>query len=604
MIIPFVAYFIAFGSVHPIAAGPHINALTSDGLKSYKIAPNSGKAGSYDLLIVSNNLESCKDSKEFSNAELVAPKGSSVQTTTLSGDDCSLTGTITVLQDANMGKVILRVVEKGSAKLLGTAEFSITDPFPPGQIPPGLRQPEVDIMWSVLPDKIVGQNFGKAVSKNYYAIEIVLGNNSAYNLQIVSVAFRLPEDNILEGIIARNRNNKGGGNNLKISNDQSQNHGNKNLSLSAVGARKETQRTLGEPEKRTILPTASYRITRGSLEAKEFSNLRTVILGTVTALGPLLTGFLPYFHNTNRRANFSEGINILSNPLEKGLELVWRDPKPMQRERFDDQVLRDGLLVRNNTQVRTLAFFPKQLLRLPKDFESDSEYAAWKSNAREIRERLGEIQIIGDMIQYVNRVSLTSNPPGPVSPPPTVTGVDGSRIKQGESASIRIEGSNLQGTALAPSNTNGIEFKNKVIDPNGHFVTVDVEVSESVFPQTYSILVSTPAASGRESFNLTVLPTQFLVDPDVKIISGEAKVNKDDSPKTIELEISGKFLHNAEVVSDQPGVIAIKKSAAKDGRKIIVSVTIPKGLEKIDLKAVDNYNPTSTAKQFSIKLEQ
>lgn len=577
--------------------------LAVDGLKEYRIVPNSGKVGAYDVLITSKNLASCKDSKEFSNADLVAPRGSLVEATTVAGDDCSLTGIVNVLQDASIGKVTLRIVEKGTGKLLGTAEFNVTDPFPAGQIPPGLNQPEVDIMWSVLPDKIVGQNFGKAVSKNYYAIEIVLGNNSAYTLQIVSVAFKLPEDGVLENIIARNRTNKRGANTPIQGVARVMQSDSKKLSTLGDIGKDPTGRTLTESEKRTILPTSSYRITRGSLEAKEFANVRTIVLGTITALGPLLTGFLPYFHNTNRRANFSEGINILSNPLEKGLELVWRDPKPVQRERFDDQVLRDGLVIRNNTQVRTLAFFPKQLLRLPRSFETDDEYSDWKSNAREIRERLGEIQIIGDMIKYVNRVSLTTNPPGPVTPPPTVTGVDGARVKQGETSSIKIEGTNLQSAMLMPGGETGIAFKNKVVDPNGRYITVDVEVSDTVYPQNYSVLVSTPAAAGRESFTLIVLPEQFVADPTIAITAGEAKVNSDDDPKTIEIEVSGKYLHNAEIESTQLGVKVMKKTVGKDGRKIRADLTIPKGATEIKLQVVDRSNPNATPKSLTIKLD-
>lgn len=401
----FMIVLTGTSAVTPLA-GNMTRTAPAPALKAYKIVPNSGQPGiTYDVIISSNDSAGCKAKPELNKATLVAPQGSLIEVVhSKHQTECSFSAQIKISADAAIGEIGLWVVlnaGKANETLVGTAAFNVTAPGPPGA--------KVDIMWDVIPEKITKHNFGGAIAKNYYAIEVVIGNNSGYDLQIASVAFELPNDETLLALRCRNLSNKGGGVDLQINRSDS------------CGQKRLTEYTSALD--RTALPTSSYRITRGTLERGEIRNARTFILGAVTIAGPLLTGFVPFFHNVNHRANFSEGINILSNPVEKGLEALWTDPKPRQRDRFDDQVLRDSLIIHNNTQIRTLAFFPKELLRLPKDFENDSEYDRWKNNAREVRERLGKLIIIGDEISYRNRISITANPPTPVpipSPTPTV----------------------------------------------------------------------------------------------------------------------------------------------------------------------------------------
>jgi hypothetical protein len=459
-------------------------------IKTYLVTPSQGTAGKdHDLLISSPG---CEGHHELANATLVAPEGTPLTVLKIiEKADCTLRATIRIPAGASIGRVT-----DDKNKLLGTVEFSIVDFVAPGQVP--VNPPAVDVMWSVMPKKIVGDNFGSSIAKKYYAIEIIIGNNSAYNLQLVSVGFELPSDQEIEGLLQRNANNKAG--------KQVPRRNQEAIAKDILKPVKELPRTLTTEneipgnERKTILPTSSYKITRGSLEARQLLYPRTLILSTITALGPIFTGFTPYFHNVNHRGNFTEAINIFSNPLEKGLELVWPDPRPHQRDRFDDQVLRDGLIIKNNTQVRTLAFFPKELLRLPGNVESEAEYNAWRNNAREVRERLGEIVIIGDLIQYVNRISLTPNPPGPVNPPPTINQPNPPRVKQGVRAlPITITGSNLAGAQLSPKGTTGISFQSIHVDENGRVITATVTVEDSVAPNTYGIVVTTPQGGHDEA---------------------------------------------------------------------------------------------------------
>jgi len=535
-------------------------------LKTYLVTPSQGRAGKdYDLLIIGES-PGCEAQHELAKAQLVAPEGSPVAVLeTKTQADCNITARIRIPVDAGIGHVTLWVTnDKG--KLLGTVQFSIVDFTPPGQIPPGVNPPAVDVMWSVMPKKIVGDNFGSSIARKYYAIEIIIGNNSAYNLQLVSVGFELPSDREIEGWLQRNAKNKAG--------IQMASRNQEAITKRVLEPVKDPSKTLSTEneipgsEKRTLLPTSSYKITRGSLEARQLLYPRTLILSTITALGPIFTGFTPYFHNVNHRGNFTEAINIFSNPLEKGLELVWPDPRPHQRDRFDDQVLRDGLIIKNNTQVRTLAFFPKELLRLPGNVESEAEYNAWRNNAREVRERLGEIVIIGDLIQYVNRISLTPNPPGPVNPPPTINQPNPPKVKQGVRAlPITITGSNLAGAQLSPKGTTGISFQSIHVDENGRVITATVTVEDSVAPNTYGIVVTTPQG-GHDEADLIVEAEQI---GDVSI---QYKKPKEGETNPVSIEITGKFLHHAQIIA--PGELTVLPDVipSQDGTSVKANVTL------------------------------
>lgn len=544
----------------------------------FKITPSSGRAGQvHEVLVVSGN-PNCDDAPgELTEAALTAPEGSQIAVIESKATACRIAAKVRIPAETPLGKIALWIgkeKEEGEEKEvpLGFVEFSITAFVQPGQIPPGMT-PAVDVMWSVMPRQTVSHNFGNALSKHYYAIEIIIGNNSAYNLQLVSVGFKLPSDARLEGLLARNAFNRGvqGG-------DDWQNRKNELLAAKTPVVK---DKVLSNPvkedddEKMTLLPTSSYKLTRGSLEAKQVTHLRTMVLSTITALGPIFTGFTPYFHNVNHRGNWTEFINLFSNPLEKGLEAVWPDQKPRQRERFDDQVLRDGLIIRNNTQIRTLAFFPKELLRLPKHVESDAQYNAWKDNAREVRERLGKIVIIGDQIQYINRVSLTANTPPVVAPPPTINAIEPNSLVVGGDAPlllpITIRGSNLQGATLSVSGTTKIKISEEQVDPNGHVITALLTVAEDTPPAVYQINVSTPSSMGAASvpFQILALPIEIH-----EMAYTEPEVSDTDTP--VEITITGVNLHHVkiQVASKHGQALSIEGTPTVSDDKTSMTATV------------------------------
>jgi len=257
-------------------------------------------------------------------------------------------------------------------------------------------------------------------------------------------------------------------------------------------------------------------------------------------------------------------------------------------------VLRDGLIIKNNTQVRTLAFFPKELLRLPGNVESEAEYKAWSNNAREVRERLGQIVIIGDLIQYVNRISLTPNAPGPVNPPPTINRPDPPRLKQGvRSVPITITGSNLAGAQLSPRGTTGISFSGVRIDENGRVISATVTVDETVAPNTYGIIVSTP--NGQDE-------TDFEVEAEkIGDVSIQYKKPKEGETNPFSIEITGKFLHNARITG--PGELIIQDiTPSTDGTSVKATVTV-KGTTKAGKYKLSVFDLSDLKNQKEVEFE-
>jgi hypothetical protein len=469
--------------------------------------------------------------------------------------------------------------------ILGIAEFTVNSGVQAGQIP--TDKPEVDIMWDVLPKEIVKHNFGNGIADNYYAIEVMIGNNSAYSLQIAGLGFQVPEDACLEALVERNVTYR------------SFTKGVTKLRTNAC------PRERARPNNSALLPTAGYRIARGSIEARHLLHPRTVALSVITALGPVLTGFVPFFHVLNRRANFSEGINILSNPLEKGIELVWPDPRPLQRERFEDQVLRDGMVIRNNTQVRTLAFFPKELVRLPENFENKADYKRWRDNPREIRDRLGDLVIIGDQIEFVNRVSFVANT-SPIQAAPVLATLSDSGFVQGTTSAVTLTGENLHGALLSVGGTNEITFDVKSVDPTGRSVTALVTVDKTVPPGPYNLIIRTPNSTQSDV-------RQFVVDPVVFVLEEGQKVafpgtTSDTVSNQLTITFKGTYLHNVRLrsTSDSTGIPINGHNNSPAGDEYSLTLTIPAGTKEGDytFELFDPKNEKVKGKQVTVTLKK
>ncbi|MCA1592668.1 MAG: carboxypeptidase-like regulatory domain-containing protein [Acidobacteria bacterium] len=355
----------------------------------YTISPSSGVQGrEYEVIVISSAClqDTAKTppktppTNPLKDFVLYAPDGSGIRGTTSSTSDCRITAKLSIASDAPLGDVKLWLQDKDK-QVKDTVNFTVTG-ITAGPIPPGLNNKgQVDVMWSVLPDNVVHDNFGKKISKEYFCIDALIGNDSGFDLQVSNVGFTVPE---------------------------------LNSSTSEGGA--------------YFVPSIGYRMARGTLERAQQVGVRNRLLAFITSMGPLLTGFTPFFHAVNHRANFSEGVNIFSNPFEKGYEQVYPDTTIRQLDRLADQIWRDDTgaktVIPNNTQLRLMTFFPKKFLFPPAARTKGSDYQRYlnksdvdkvtfeyfqRNNPQFVMQKLGQIVLIGDVIQHTNRIRVISN---------------------------------------------------------------------------------------------------------------------------------------------------------------------------------------------------
>jgi hypothetical protein len=221
-------------------------------------------------------------------------------------------------------------------------------------------EPQVDVSWAVVPPSIVADNFGRRIRQEFFCIDVTIGNNTGGDLQVSGISFSLPSD----------------------------------------------------PNNQLLVPISSYGLVRGSLEKRKLLYPRTLTLAIISGVAQLLTGFNPFFHNVNHAKNFAQGITIISNPIEKGVELVWPDALPGELDRLDQQTLRDDKIVPNNTTFKTRVFIPKEVVFQPgeKCIDSNGQNKDCKNNVVKVKERLGTMTLVGYQIkreQFLNRVKQT-----------------------------------------------------------------------------------------------------------------------------------------------------------------------------------------------------
>lgn len=211
---------------------------------------------------------------------------------------------------------------------------------------------QVETYWDILPPKIVGDNYGRTIKNDYYCIEVTIQNNSGSDLALAGLRF------------VRNE---------------------------------------GQPDE-LVRPNTSYKTVHGSLQKRKVTHPRAMTLAIVDGLGTLLTGFNPFFHNVNHAKNYSQFIDILSNPLKSGIEKGWKDPYPDELARFEEDVLRDDKIINNNDVFKTKIFVPKRVL-----FDNSKEKKAEREDLEQVRAALGRLVVLGYKFNRgpVRRVSTT-----------------------------------------------------------------------------------------------------------------------------------------------------------------------------------------------------
>jgi hypothetical protein len=220
----------------------------------------------------------------------------------------------------------------------------------PGQ--PPVREEDIEVFWSVLTQEAVGDNFGTRVRKQYYVIQVSIINNSGAAFELLGLGFSL------RGAVTL-----------------------------PSGSR---------------VPSEDYRLVRGTVLEEKNAGSRNRALKVITEAGSVATGFVPFFKVSSHRANFSQFINILSNPVRAGYELFFPDQTLDHLIRLDDAAWRDGAgsvtSVADHSQIRTYVFFPKDFLGLNK---------IDRNNPQVVRRNLSDLVLVGSATQHIKSIIKT-----------------------------------------------------------------------------------------------------------------------------------------------------------------------------------------------------
>ena len=284
----------------------------------------------------------------------------------------------------------------------GWADIAVMDTLA-GAIPPGLA-PEVDVFWEVMSQNICSDVFGKRVAEALYCIQLKIGNNSGHPLQIAGVGFT----NRMSTLVSLY------GQQITIANN-------------------------------------SYASTRAALLRQQVWDGRNLTYHAIQGVGLIMAGFTPFFSRPNAKLHFTTGASIVSGPFLQAFNLVFPDPIVPQLNNLDDQSFRDNMVIPNNSHVQTVVFVDKQSVTMalralqfqpttdaiqsihgnlkdsvastPKQSQqimgkeladtvvnsTRPVFSRAKQDPQLVKLALGSVVIVGDEIEYLQRVQIQSN---------------------------------------------------------------------------------------------------------------------------------------------------------------------------------------------------
>ncbi len=313
---------------------------------------------------------------------------------------CELTVSLGPATNAKTGPMRLTLSKAaggGAAAVpIGFATITITSSLAL-PIPDGLS-PQVDIDWHVLGFQQTYDNFGRRIADNYYAVEITLGNNTGFPLQLSGAGFDL-----------------------------------KNPDAAPT-------------------PTTNQMIVQGSLLYGQDYSARNVIYRTLVWAALIGAGANPYFHSANAKANYSAGLALFSGPLVNGFLQQFPDNTVKQLARLNSSdVMGDQNIIPNNSQVPFIAFVTRDsVCHQVRDSNICGSrkrlhmvHVPYSTDA--VKEALGNITIVGKTIPIFGaRIKVTAAPTGAQ---PTTGTVNGS-VLEGVASSVTLMSSGLTGASV------------------------------------------------------------------------------------------------------------------------------------------------------------
>src|SRR5262249_31745062 len=152
-----------------------------------------------------------------------------------------------------------------------------------------------DLVWYVVPPKIVQDNYGHNVRNKFVMIDVTV-KNICQESQIAILSFAIRPDH-----------------------DDAYWNGH-------------------DPYKNT-----DPALVRGTIEKSQQVGLRNRAVQGVKTTGLIASGAAGYFKAAGPRANYNLGVDIFSNPFEKGIELIFPDTTIGYLNKWDqNQIFKNG----------------------------------------------------------------------------------------------------------------------------------------------------------------------------------------------------------------------------------------------------------------------
>jgi hypothetical protein len=530
----------------------------------FRAEPNRIERGKSAAVTISDPACSLKDVTIESPAS-----GISTSTVGESGDGCKVFIQVLTGSGAAFGSFNLLITRKpavsGSPVLVQSIPIEVTATLPE-PIPPGLT-PGVDVTWSILPYRETADAFGRKVASQYFAVNIKIGNNSAFPIQLAGFGFDL-----------------------------------NNLLRSANG-----QSLPPSPS-----PNTPYHVTRSTIERDREVGGRAIILNSLTAAlsvysvagGFFGTGQGGLANAANAAAKDRYALFLaLGNPVAAGFGLLVPDKTIRHLIAIDTRAFRDNQIIANNTHQHVLTFISRDLAECPsrEPCKPLTDPPGWKGtitrlpyNRRSfdpnaVKATLGNLVIVGQEIQYLNRVRVINRPDPTVAAPPVVQTPKIIELRQGANKQeISITGNSLVGATAKVISRPDVKPALAEINSDGTAAKLIFDVDDDATPGDLLLQIERPNDPA------WTLP--------VRILPAAPKVVPPPAPKEIEqtktekIKITGRFLVGARCRTPDLSKVACELSRSEDdeassaGKEAILTVTPQYGapLGKVALTIVRN----------------
>jgi len=484
------------------------------------IRPTTG--GKYSptmtLVLFSSSCQRDSSTKAWTLANqtfTLSASGAGIQLSTPMVGDCRLTTTATIDPAVQPDKYEIVVsTQSGTSSATridqGYGDLNVLGPLA-GPTP---STPEVDVEWNVLSHQTCSDSFGNRVANTFYCVQVTIGNNSAYKLQISTIAFKT------KSIFA----------------DSSD-------------------------VKYNINPNTSYQTTRSVAQAGQTLTARNLIFNSLGATGLIMASFTPYFHNPFNVSRWSTGAAIVSGTFTSAMSLVAPDLTVRELNNLDDQSLRDGKMLNNNTQNPPFDIFVDKREVRPELGRLDTYYnEKWKGtkdagqvetlaglnkcvrsrgNEKDcdpdyVKEAMGALVLSGHKIDYMERIVVDSSVTSQeVQAPSVLNATQLSVTADGNQQIIQITGANLSAVTDASSPDTGVAAGKPQSNSDGS-LSVPVTVDKAFNGGSFRLLLRSSAGTATVTVQVKPSPSTP-AKPSVSNASG-LSVTADGNQKALVLD--------------------------------------------------------------------